>query len=85
MLVLAEKIFLRYVAINFHRKALADRLTENKLGLRALDRLSNAQPAPKRAPYAGRKGHRSRGPSLDMLGMAAPGHEKHASAGGWKT
>ena len=82
VLVLAEKIFLRYVAINFHRKALADRLTENKLGLRALDRLSNAQPAPKRAPYAGRKGHRSRGPSLDMLGMAAPGHEKHASAGG---
>lgn len=69
LLLLAEKAFLRYVAINFHRKALADRLAENKLGLRALDRLSNAQPTPKKSPYPGKKGHRSRGSSLDMLGM----------------
>ncbi|KAI0367005.1 hypothetical protein BV20DRAFT_971103 [Pilatotrama ljubarskyi] len=70
LLLLAEKAFLRYVAINFHRKALADRIAENQLGLRALDRLSNAQPAPKRSPYnSGKRGHRSRGSSMDMLGM----------------
>ena len=79
--MLAEKIFLRYVAINFHRKALADRLAENKLGLRALDRLSNAQPAPKKTPYSGKKGHRSRGSSLDMLGMGGGGGEKGNGAG----
>ncbi|KAH9935899.1 Mechanosensitive ion channel-domain-containing protein [Epithele typhae] len=76
MLVLVEKIFLRYVAINFHRKALADRIAENQLGLRALDRLSNAQPTPKKQPYNGKKGHRSRGSSLDMLGMANGNGEK---------
>lgn len=70
LLLLAEKAFLRYVAINFHRKALADRIAENQLGLRALDRLSNAQPAPKRFSYkTGQKGHRSRGSSMDILGM----------------
>jgi hypothetical protein len=55
-----EKLFLRFVAINFHQRALADRLAENRLGLKALDRLSNAHPAstPRRAPY-GRKEHRS--------------------------
>jgi hypothetical protein len=63
ILLLAEKVFLRYVAINFHRRALADRITENQLGLRALDRLSNATPNPaiRRHPYgnAAKKGHRS--------------------------
>ena len=78
LLVLAEKAFLRYVAINFHRKALADRIAENQLGLRALDRLSNAHPAPKKNMYAGKKGHRSRGSSLDMLGM---GGEKGGVSG----
>ncbi|OBZ66486.1 hypothetical protein A0H81_13558 [Grifola frondosa] len=78
LLLLVEKVFLRYVAINFHRKALADRLAENRLGLTALDRLSNAHPAPasKRTPYASngaRKGHRSRMSSLDLLGMGARG------------
>ncbi|TBU30708.1 Mechanosensitive ion channel-domain-containing protein [Dichomitus squalens] len=78
LLVLAEKAFLRYVAINFHRKALAERIAENQLGLRALDRLSNAQPAPKKNLYFGKKGHRSRGSSLDMLGM---GGEKGGASG----
>lgn len=70
VLLLGEKIFLQYVAINFHRKALADRITENKLGLKALEYLSNAQPAPaaKRHPYGNRKGHKSTG-SFDMLGF----------------
>jgi hypothetical protein len=60
LILLAEKTFLQFVAISFHRKALADRLAENRLGLRALDRLSNAQPAPtKKAPHS-RRGHKHR-------------------------
>ncbi|KAJ7760396.1 Mechanosensitive ion channel-domain-containing protein [Mycena metata] len=60
-----EKLFLRFVAINFHQKALADRLTENRLGLKALDRLSNAQPAPKKTPYA-KRGRRTPSGSVDF-------------------
>lgn len=66
LLLLAEKIFLRYVAINFHRRALADRIAENQTGLRALDRLSNATPNPsaRRNPYGQwRRGHRGGSPS----------------------
>ena len=44
IILLVEKTFLQFVAISFHRKALADRLAENRLGLKALDCLSNAQP-----------------------------------------
>lgn len=44
IILLVEKIFLQFVAIDFHQKALSDRLTENRLGLRALDRLSSAEP-----------------------------------------
>ncbi|KAK7686457.1 hypothetical protein QCA50_010681 [Cerrena zonata] len=75
VLLLVEKVFLQYVAINFHRKALADRITENKLGLKALEYLSNAQPAPatKRHPYGNRKGHKSTG-SFDMLGFGGGRH-----------
>ncbi|TFK94118.1 hypothetical protein K466DRAFT_536529 [Polyporus arcularius HHB13444] len=80
MLLLAEKAFLRYVAINFHRKALAERIAENQLGLRALDRLSNAQPAARKSPYAGKKGHRSRGSSADVLG--ANGEKSSGGASG---
>ncbi|KAI0313274.1 hypothetical protein OF83DRAFT_1165648 [Amylostereum chailletii] len=59
VILLVEKICLHFVAINFHQKALADRLAENRLGLKALDRLSNAEPArPKKNPYI-RKGHKS--------------------------
>lgn len=59
LIILVEKIFLQFVAISFHRKALADRLAENRLGLKALDRLSNAQPvATKKSPYI-KKGHKS--------------------------
>lgn len=47
---MVEKLFLHFVAINFHQQALADRLVENQLGLRALDHLS-------RSPYF-RKGQR---------------------------
>lgn len=84
VLLLAEKVFLRYVAINFHRKALADRLAENRLGLEALDRLSTAQPAPstRRSPYgAGKKGHKSAVSSLDILGFGSRTPANHGSRG----
>lgn len=67
VILLVEKIFLQFVAISFHRKALADRLAENHLGLKALDRLSNAQ------LYV-RKGHKSRPGSYDFLGFMG-GHK----------
>ncbi|KAL5513321.1 hypothetical protein ACEPAH_3720 [Sanghuangporus vaninii] len=75
IILLAEKTFLRFVAIRFHQKALADRLAENKLALKALDRLSNAQPVTtKRSPYIlnRRKGHKgsaagSQSPSMDVI------------------
>ncbi|KIL00586.1 hypothetical protein PAXRUDRAFT_821485 [Paxillus rubicundulus Ve08.2h10] len=65
VILFVEKLFLRFVAINFHQRALADRLAENRLGLKALDRLSNAHPAstPRRPPY-GRKEHRSASSSI---------------------
>lgn len=64
VIIFVEKVFLHLVAINFHEKALSQRLAENRLGLKALDRLSNAQPsqAAKRNPYGNRdksKGHKT--------------------------
>lgn len=43
VLLLVEKLALHLVAIRFHQKALADRLAENQLALRALDRLSMSE------------------------------------------
>ncbi|KAF8160952.1 Mechanosensitive ion channel-domain-containing protein [Crassisporium funariophilum] len=62
IILFVEKLFLQFVAINFHQKALADRLEENQLGLKALDSLSNAQPGSpsKRSPYT-KRGHKSPG------------------------
>ncbi|KAJ7077903.1 Mechanosensitive ion channel-domain-containing protein [Mycena belliarum] len=66
IIFLAEQMFLRFVAITFHQKALADRLAENRLGLTALDRLSNAQPAPsKKMPY-GKRGRKTPTGSVDF-------------------
>lgn len=73
LILLVEKLFLHFVAIRFHQKALADRLAENKLALKALDRLSNAQPAvTKKHPYLinrkkGHKGSASQSASMDMI------------------
>ncbi|KZT28755.1 hypothetical protein NEOLEDRAFT_1128961 [Neolentinus lepideus HHB14362 ss-1] len=91
IILLVEKIFLRFVAINFHQKALAERLTENRLGLKALDRLSNAQPSVYRRVNYGRRGHKSPGSvpqsapptrrnSLDLLGLHTKfgGHGKNS-------
>jgi len=65
MIILVEKVFLNFVSINFHRKALAERLAENKLGLEALDRLSNVQPASNKSAWK-KKGHRQSS-SADLL------------------
>lgn len=46
------------MAINFHQKALADRLEENLLGLEALDCLSNAQLVASKKPHH-KRGHKS--------------------------
>jgi uncharacterized protein YunC (DUF1805 family) len=43
IVLFVEKLLLQFVAINFHEKALAERIAENQLGLKALDHLSNAQ------------------------------------------
>ena len=78
VIFLVEKIFLQYVAIQFHKKALAERLAENRLALKCLDRLSNAQPVQRKSgvPIFGRrKGQNkdspssSRGASVDKLRM----------------
>lgn len=76
VILFVEKLFLRFVAINFHQRALADRLAENRLGLKALDHLSNATATqvPKKTPY-GKKGHKSAassfGTSLDLSHLTA--------------
>lgn len=83
IILLVEKLFLRFVAINFHQHALADRLAENRLGLKALDHLSNAQPAPvKKNPYA-KRGNRhlsSFGTPFD-LSFQGKGHRQDETDG----
>ena len=67
MLLLFEKTVLHYIAIKFHQTALADRLVENRLALRALDHLSTATPTPlpRKSPY--RKGGKgSSGSAFDL-------------------
>ena len=74
MILLVEKVFLNFVSINFHRKALAERLAENKLGLQALDRLSNVQPASSKSTWK-KKGYRQSS-SADLL------HKGHGNGNG---
>lgn len=82
IILLVEKLFLQFVAINFHQKALADRLAENRLGLKALDLLSNTRPTTvRRTFYGGKRGHKSPGSSASLSGMktsndSSPVHEK---------
>ncbi|KAF9559870.1 hypothetical protein CPC08DRAFT_818554 [Agrocybe pediades] len=85
IVIFVEKLFLQAVAINFHQKALADRIAENQLGLKALDKLSNAQPySPKKSPY--KRGHKSHAstPSFD-LPNAGMSREGEVSANSFKT
>ena len=80
MILLVEKVFLNFVSINFHRKALAERLAENKLGLQALDRLSNVQPASNKSAWR-KKGHRQNS-SADLLHKGHKnGHGSGSSSG----
>jgi len=70
IILFVEKLCLQWVAINFHQKALADRLAENQLGLKALDRLSDA-PAmvpTKKSTYT-KRGHKAAGSTaaFDLL------------------
>jgi hypothetical protein len=74
IIVFVEKLFLNVVAINFHLKALADRLEENRLGLKALDSLSKAHPvATKKTPYH-KRGHK-RMSSLATIDLATLSHQ----------
>lgn len=73
IILLAEKVFVRIIAIRFHQKALADRLLENRVALKVLDKLSNALP---QFPIAAKKKKRRHSPgnSLDAgmkLGASA--------------
>ncbi|KAJ3517249.1 hypothetical protein NMY22_g14005 [Coprinellus aureogranulatus] len=76
MVILAEKLFLHFVAITFHQQALADRLEENRLALRALDHLS-------RSPYV-RKGDSGKksafASSADLLNGSGHGHKRSPSS-----
>ncbi|THU99162.1 hypothetical protein K435DRAFT_828267 [Dendrothele bispora CBS 962.96] len=78
IIFLVEKTFLQFVAINFHQKALADRLNENRIGLKALDRLSNAQPSYNGRKNHARRGHKSPGGSIDLL--TKPKHNRVQSS-----
>lgn len=75
IILFAEKLCLQWVAINFHQKALADRLVENQLGLKALDRLSNApaMTTNKKSPYT-KRGHKATGSTttFDLLSNPYP-------------
>ncbi|KAG6850604.1 hypothetical protein H0H93_011272 [Arthromyces matolae] len=83
IILLVEKLFLQFVAINFHQKALAERLQENRLGLRALDKLSNTHVASnKRSPYTVRGQSKSPSASVDLLGSTPRGHKPQNSRGG---
>jgi hypothetical protein len=73
IIVFVEKLFLNFVAIKFHQKALADRLEENRLGLKALDSLSNAHPvASKKSPQPKHK----RMGSIGTIDLATLPHQR---------
>ncbi|KAK2465625.1 hypothetical protein APHAL10511_002169 [Amanita phalloides] len=62
ILFLVEKFFLHFVAINFHRRALAERISENRSALKVLHRLSHV-PAPRKT-FHNKKGHKTHGLTL---------------------
>ncbi|KAG8959884.1 hypothetical protein FRC05_007222 [Tulasnella sp. 425] len=75
IILLAEKVFVRIIAIQFHQKALADRLHENRIALKVLDKLSTAIPQFPIATKKKKKNRHSPGNSLDagmVLGFAVP-------------
>lgn len=74
IILFVEKLCLQWVAINFHQKALADRLAENQLGLRALDRLSNAPAMTATKKSHTKRGHKATGSTatFDLLSNPHP-------------
>ncbi|KAG8938925.1 hypothetical protein FRC04_007324 [Tulasnella sp. 424] len=77
IILLAEKVFVRIIAIQFHQKALADRLHENRIALKVLDKLSTAIPQFPIATKKKKKNRHSPGNSLDAgmvlgTGFAVP-------------
>ena len=78
IIVFAEKLFLQFVAINFHQKALADRLEENRLGLKALDCLSNVHPVASKKPPYHKRGHK-RMSSVGTIDLATLGQQENGS------
>lgn len=77
IIVFVEKLFLNFVAINFHQKALADRLEENRLGLKALDSLSKAHPVASKKPHH-KRGHSRMGTSatIDFATLPRQGEQQ---------
>ncbi|KAG9317446.1 hypothetical protein JVU11DRAFT_1646 [Chiua virens] len=87
VILFVEKLFLRFVAINFHQRALSDRLVESRLGLKALDRLSNAQPiSAYRRTAHGMRGAKhalsSIGATLDLGGLTSSWTHRKNTHGG---
>ncbi|KAG8985641.1 hypothetical protein FRB90_004562, partial [Tulasnella sp. 427] len=80
VILLAEKVFVRIIAIRFHQKALADRLHENRIALKALDKLSNALPQFPIPMKKKKKARHSPGNSLDAGGMLGAGASATNSA-----
>ncbi|KAG9097041.1 hypothetical protein FRC07_010843, partial [Ceratobasidium sp. 392] len=66
IIILVEKLFLQFVAIRFHEEALAERLAENHLALKALDRLSNVKTRGFKRKH--KAGTASRNQSVELLG-----------------
>ncbi|KAF8315392.1 hypothetical protein DL93DRAFT_2057318 [Clavulina sp. PMI_390] len=77
MLFFAEKLILRFIAIRFHRKALADRLLENQLALRALDKLSIAPTQSQKQAPKKRKDQKK----PDLIGPNTPDDDTMTSLG----
>lgn len=78
IIIFVEKLFLNFVAINFHQKALADRLEENRLGLKALDSLSKAQPVASKKPPHHKRGHKrmSSAATIDFATLPHQGEQQ---------
>ena len=74
IILFVEKFFLNFVAIKFHQKALADRLEENRLGLKALDCLSNAHPVASKKPPHHKRGRKKMG-SVGTIDLATLSHQ----------
>ncbi|PLW09457.1 hypothetical protein PCANC_00272 [Puccinia coronata f. sp. avenae] len=83
LVLLAEKILLQIVKINFHRTSLQDRLEENDKALRALDKLAAAKDAAKMhkksTPFGWSGVATGRNTPARMHGTQTPHHDKKSN------